>query len=141
MPESRRCRITSAPGEPPGSRVMIVRSFEASRRSANFLIWVDFPEPSPPSKEMKRPRPAVRLIAASPISEPRGAGAEHADDELLGAVDRPPHGRSHGNGLGGIDRCFHRHIGPAPDPDHADPLAGGHRRLYRAVIDDARDQL
>src|SRR5215813_12731328 len=125
MPDRSRCRITSAPGEPPGSRVMTERSFEASRRSANFLIWVDFPDPSPPSKEMKRPRPAVRLIAASAMSEPRGAGAEHADDELLGAVDRASHGRSHSNGLSGINRCFHRHIGSAPDPDHADPLPGG----------------
>ena len=53
--------MISAPGEPPGSRVTIARSFAAARRSASFLICVDFPEPSPPSNEMNFPRPEGRL--------------------------------------------------------------------------------
>ena len=62
---------------------------------ASSLIWVDFPDPSPPSKEMNLPRTEGRLTAAaSPMSELLGAGAEHADDELARAVDRAPHGRS-----------------------------------------------
>src|SRR5690348_8758109 len=99
MPDRMRWRITSAPGEPPGSLVTIERSFAASRRSANFLIWVDFPDPSPPSKEMKRPRPAPRLITASAISQPRSAGAEYAGDEFLGTIHRAPHGRPHSDGF------------------------------------------
>ncbi len=56
--------MISAPGDPPGSRVTIARSFAAARRSASFLICVDFPEPSPPSNEMNFPRPeVVRFLA------------------------------------------------------------------------------
>ena len=47
--------MISAPGEPPGSRVTMVRSLAALRRSASVLIWVDLPDPSPPSKVMNRP--------------------------------------------------------------------------------------
>ena len=61
MPDSTRCRMISAPGDPPGSRVTMARSFAASRRSASFLICVDFPEPSPPSNVMNFPRPEGRL--------------------------------------------------------------------------------
>ena len=53
--------MISAPGEPPGSRVTMARSFAAARRSASFLICVDFPEPSPPSNVMNFPRPEGRL--------------------------------------------------------------------------------
>ena len=51
--------MISDPGEPPGSRVTIARNFAAARRSASFLICVDFPDPSPPSNEMNFPRPDV----------------------------------------------------------------------------------
>src|SRR5579859_752421 len=135
MPDRIRCRMTSAPGEPPGSRVTIERSLAASRRSANFLICVDFPEPSPPSKEMKRPRPKGRLIAASAMSEPFGAGAEHADDEFLNAIDGPPHGRAHADRFRSIDRLLHRDLAAAPDPDHPDLLAGCNRRAHGSAID------
>ena len=33
MPDNTRCRMISAPGDPPGSRVTMARSFAASRRS------------------------------------------------------------------------------------------------------------
>src|ERR1700761_7758820 len=99
--------MTSAPGEPPGSRVTRTRSFATSRRSANFLIWVDFPDPSPPSKEMRRPRPGVRLTAASGISEPLDAGAEHADHQFAHAIDGAAHGRSGADRLRGINRRLH----------------------------------
>src|SRR3954467_3736158 len=94
MPDNTRCRMTSAPGEPPGSRGTITRNFAASSRSASFLIWVDFPDPSPPSNVMKRPRPDGRLTAISDMSELLGARAKHPDDELAPPVDPPPHGRA-----------------------------------------------
>ena len=56
--------MISAPGEPPGSRVTMARSFAAARRSASFLICVDFPEPSPPSNVMNFPRPEGRCSVA-----------------------------------------------------------------------------
>src|ERR1700712_4426931 len=113
MPESTRCRMISAPGDPPGSRVTMARNLAASRRSARVLIWVDFPDPSPPSKVMNCPRPeglvtaaltvsltvclvvslVVSLAICLAISEFLGAGAEHSDHEFAGAVDRPPHRR------------------------------------------------
>src|SRR6478735_3420691 len=112
MPDSTRCRMTSAPGEPPGSRVTMARSFATLRLRASFWIWVDFPDPSPPSNVMKRPRPDGRWTSCSVISELLGAGAEHSDHELAGTVDRATHGR-----------------------------AGGDRGPDRAAIDHARDKL
>ena len=61
--------MISAPGDPPGSRVTMVRNFAASRRPARILICVDLPEPSPPSKVMKRPRSGPALGAASVIAD------------------------------------------------------------------------
>ena len=90
---------------------------------------------------MKRPRPDDRWTSCSVISELLGARAEHSDHELAGAVDRAAHGRAGADRVGGIDRRLHRDIGPAPDPDHADLLAGRDRRPDRAAIDHARDQL
>src|SRR5665213_3984867 len=140
MPDSNRCRMISAPGDPPGSRVRMQRSFAALRRSASVLIWVDLPDPSPPSKVMNRPRPDALLAAASAISELLGAEAEHADDEFARAIDRAPHGGSLADGLSRIDRRFHGDIGAAPNPDDADPLAGLDGSADRPIIDDARDQ-
>src|SRR5664280_1743657 len=140
MPDRTRCRIISAPGDPPGSRVTTARSLAAFRRSASVLIWVDLPDPSPPSKVMNRPRPGTLLTAASAISEFLGAQAKRSDDELADAIDRPPHRRSHTDGIARIDRRLHGDVGAAPDPDHADLLAGLDRRTYRPVIDHARDQ-
>src|ERR1700712_2027380 len=108
MPESTRCRMISAPGDPPGSRVTMACNFAASSRSARVLIWVDFPDPSPPSKVMNRPRPdgrltppcTVALPIPTAISEFLGAGAEHSDHEFAGAIDRPPHRRAGGDGFG-----------------------------------------
>src|SRR6476660_8508716 len=48
--------MTSAPGEPPGSRVRITPKPADVRRSASSVEWVDLPVPSPPSKVMNRPR-------------------------------------------------------------------------------------
>src|SRR5664279_3094917 len=141
MPDSTRCRMISAPGDPPGSRVTTARSLAAARRSASVLIWVDLPDPSPPSKVMKRPRPGVLLTAVSAISELLGAEAKHADDEFARPVDRPPHRRSPGHRFGRIDRRFRGDIGAAPDPDDADLLAGFDGCANRPAIDDARDQL
>src|ERR1700685_1167382 len=119
MPDSTRCRMISAPGEPPGSRVTTVRSFAAFSRSASALIWVALPDPSPPSMLMKRPRPLARLTAVSAISELLGAEAEHADDEFAHAIDRPPHGRSLADRFRSKHRRLHRDIGTAPDPHDA----------------------
>src|SRR5580692_11597585 len=132
--------MTSAPGDPPGSRVTMARNFAALRRSAKVLIWVDFPLPSPPSKVMNRPRPGVLLTAASAISELLGTGAKHPDDEFAGTIDRPPHRQSLANRLGGINRRLDGNVGAAPNLDQADLLAGLDRRAYRPIIDNARDQ-
>jgi len=42
-------------GVPPGSRVTMWERFVWFRWLAIFFIWVDFPEPSIPSKVMKWP--------------------------------------------------------------------------------------
>ncbi len=54
-PERRICRIASAPGEPPGSRVSSTSQPHARKWDASNLAWVDFPVPSPPSSVMNRP--------------------------------------------------------------------------------------
>src|SRR4051812_29773889 len=140
IPDSTRCLMISAPGDPPGSRVTMARSFAALSRSASILIWVDFPDPSPPSKVMNRPRPAVLLTAVSAISKLLGAGAKHSDDEFARTIDRPPHRRSLADRLRRINRRLHGDIVPPPDPHDPNPLAGFDRRTYRPVIDDAGDQ-
>src|SRR5450631_1410199 len=141
MPDNTRCRMISAPGDPPGSRVTIVRNLAASRRSASVLICVDLPDPSPPSKVMNRPRPGALLIAVSAISELLGAGAKHSDHEFAGAIDRPPDRRSPGNRFCRVNRRLHGDIGAPPNPDDADLLAGLHGGAYRPAISHARDQL
>src|SRR6202035_5051099 len=141
MPDKTRCRMISAPAEPPGSRVTMVRSLAAFRRSARGLSWVDLPDPSPPSKVMKRPRPGGLLIAASAISELLGAEAKHSDHEFTRAVDCPPHRRSLAHWIGRVNRRLHGDVGPAPHPDDADLLAGFDGGANRAAVDHARDQL
>src|ERR1700690_2122181 len=131
MPDSTRCRMISAPGDPPGSRVTTARNLAAFRRSASVLIWVDLPDPSPPSKVINRPRPGVLLTAVSAISEFLGAQAKHSDHEFAHPVDRPPHRRSHRHRIGREDRRLHGNVGAAPDPDDADLLAGCDRRPNR----------
>ena len=55
FPSTRRLRISSAPGDPPGSRVKTT-SWPSDRRCADSrAACVDLPEPSIPSKVMKRP--------------------------------------------------------------------------------------
>src|SRR6202158_3963477 len=141
MPESTRCRMISAPGDPPGSRVTTVRSLAAFSRSASVLICVDLPDPSPPSKVINRPRPDALLTAVSAMSELLDAEAKHSDDEFARTVDRPPHRRSHADGIRGINRRLHGDIGAAPNPDHADLLTGLDGRADRPVINHACDQL
>src|ERR1700675_1223332 len=141
MPDSTRCRMISAPGDPPGSRVTTVRSLAAFSRSASVLICVDLPDPSPPSKVMNRPRPGARLTAVSAISELLDAEAKHSDDEFTRTVDRPPHRRSHADRFRRINRRLHGDVGAAPNPDHADLLTGLDWRADRPIIDHARDQL
>src|ERR1700720_3384501 len=140
IPDSTRCLMISAPGDPPGSRVTMECNFAASRRSASALICVDLPDPSPPSKVMNRPRPGVRLTAASAILELLGACAKHSDDELARPIDCPPHRRSLADRFRRIDRSLHGHLGAAPYPDEADLLTGLDRRTHRPIIDHARDQ-
>src|SRR5664280_2101146 len=135
MPDSTRCRMIAAPGDPPGSRVTTVRSLAAFRRSAKVLICVDLPDPSPPSKVMNWPRPGARLTAVSAISELLDAEAKHTDDEFARSVDRPPHRRPHADGFRRINRRLHGDVGATPDPDDADLLTGLDRRADRPIID------
>src|SRR3954453_8195848 len=141
MPDSTTCLMISAPGEPPGSRVTIARILATFRRSASILICVGFPAPPAPSKVMNRPRPGVRLTAASTISEFLGAQAERTDDEFACTIDRPAHRRSHADGFSRINRRLHGDIASAPNPHDTDLLAGLHRRAHWSAIDQARDQL
>src|SRR5260370_41691156 len=124
IPDNTRCRMISAPGDPPGSRVTTVRTLAAFSRSASVLICVDLPDPSPPSKVMNRPRPGARLTACSAISELLGAEAKHADHELARPVDGAPHRRPLAHRFRRIHRRFGGDVATAPDPDHADLLAG-----------------
>src|ERR1700722_10065423 len=140
MPDNTRCLMISAPGDPPGSRVTMVRSLAAFRRSASVLIWVDLPEPSPPSKVIKRPRPGGLLIAASAISELLGAEAKHSDHEFARAVDRAPHRRALADRIRRVDRRLHGDVSAAPHPDDADLLAGFDGGANRTAVDHARDQ-
>src|ERR1700690_1996758 len=133
MPDNTRCRMISAPGEPPGSRVTMARSLAAFRRSASVLIWVDLPDPSPPSKVMNRPRPGTRLTARSAISEVVGAETKHADYEFAHAVDRPPHCRSLAHRVRRANRRVHGDVGAPPCPDDADRLAGVDGGAIRAA--------
>src|SRR5438445_605667 len=103
--------MISPPGEPPGSRVTMARSLAAASRSASFLICVDFPEPSPPSKEMNRPRPDGRFTCVSAMSELLGAGAEHADHELARPVYGAAHRRSRADRFTCIHRLLHCDVG------------------------------
>ena len=56
MPDNTQMPDDFGARRSPGSRVTMARSFAASRRSASILICVDLPDPSPPSKEINRPR-------------------------------------------------------------------------------------
>src|SRR5665647_1790815 len=134
MPDSTRCRMISAPGDPPGSRVTTVRSLAAFRRSASVLICVDLPDPSPPSNVMNRPRPGAFLTAVSAISELLDAEAKHSDDEFARTIDCPLHRRSHADGVRRVDRRHLGDIGAAPDLDDADLLPSLDRRADRPVI-------
>src|SRR5690606_15257434 len=55
-PETAILRISSAPGEPPGSRVWTTSSPAARSRSTNRRACVVLPAPSPPSNVMNLPR-------------------------------------------------------------------------------------
>src|SRR5689334_19019249 len=48
-PSTSRRRISSAPGAPPGSRVVTTVSPDWRKASASRRSWVDLPPPSPPS--------------------------------------------------------------------------------------------
>src|SRR4051812_45963987 len=133
--------MISAPGDPPGSRVTMVRRPAPSRRSASILIWVDLPDPSPPSKVINRPRAELSFAAGLTISELLGAGAEHPDHELAGAVDSTPQRGSGPHRFCRIHRRLHREIRTAPHLYKTDRLARLDRRPHRSMIDDAGDQL
>ena len=59
-PSTSSLRISSAPGVPPGSRVVTTASPASSRRAARRASWVDLPAPSPPSKVISRPASVMR---------------------------------------------------------------------------------
>src|SRR5262245_37252069 len=110
--------MTSAPGEPPGSRVRHPRMPRAVRRSASRAEWVDLPVPSPPSKVMNRPRIALlaacRFIADPPPRASRAracapsgaleAGAEQAEHEFGGGIESALRHRAGTHALGCLQR-------------------------------------
>ena len=59
-------RKASAKGEPPGSRVTIVWMPTFHSWSARRRAWVDFPDPSPPSKVMNLPTAMSPPLEAKP---------------------------------------------------------------------------
>ena len=71
-PDTRRWRISSAPGEPPGSRVARVSMPRASSAAQSRAVCTVLPAPSPPSSVMKRPR-VMRRRRASTRPGPRSA--------------------------------------------------------------------
>src|SRR5581483_1532641 len=74
--------MSSAPGAPPGSRVVTTVSPAARKASARRRNCVDLPPPSPPSKVMKRSGCAGG--AAAGISP-----SVFAEDEMLQHGDNP----------------------------------------------------
>src|SRR5262245_3317639 len=109
--------MTSAAGEPPGSRVSTTSMPTACSRAPSSAEWVDLPVPSPPSKVMNRPRisplagsvviaaqrkakkPGKKALpAASGACAGAGgaleAGAEQADHELGGGIESASRHRS-----------------------------------------------
>src|SRR5579862_3215923 len=96
-PDKITCRMISAPGDPPGSRVSTTPIPIDRKRCANAAAWVDLPVPSPPSKVMKRPRISASLSSeilllhapeeAETILHPLDAGAEQVDDHLGRGVE------------------------------------------------------
>ena len=63
--------------------------FRASSRSASVLIWVDLPDPSPPSKEMKSSAPARSFDRCFSHGQSFSAPARNSSDhEFAHAVDR-----------------------------------------------------
>src|SRR5262245_5346838 len=149
--------MTSAPGEPPGSRVRNTRVPRAVRRSASRPEWVDLPVPSPPSKVMNRPR--ISLLAACPViaapphasrasraraCAPGGAleaGPEQPEHELGGGIEGALRHRAGAYALSGLQRRLEHDGIAAPDLQGADLLALLHRRRHRPAVDHTRDDL
>src|SRR6185436_12730185 len=124
-PETSRPRIASAPGEPPGSRVVTATCPRARKASARRWTWVDLPAPSPPSKTMKRAGPAVAIMPPRSLRlRLRGLAEHHAvevDHDAAADADLR-HVLCRHQGVGEFRHVRHRH------DQLADFLAGGERR-------------
>src|SRR5262249_44415808 len=92
-PVVSRRRISSAPREPPGSRVSSTSSPAARRAAASRRAWVDLPAPSPPSSVMNRPGSAKTPVSAS--------------DQVFGGGDHAAEGAELLHGGGGDQRYLH----------------------------------
>src|SRR5579885_3627441 len=113
-PDKRMCRIISAPGEPPGSRVSTTASPSAVSFSASLLACVDLPLPSPPSKVMKRPRIAL------PRHDPFGAGTEQADHRFGHGIEGAAGETASLDIGGGVHGRFQHDVFAAPHFERAD---------------------
>src|SRR6185312_3876085 len=79
-PSTISLRISSAPGEPPGSRVVKVWMPSLPSDAARRFTWVDLPVPSPPSSVMKRP---VFIPEISFLPETLHGAGQPPEDALL----------------------------------------------------------
>src|SRR4051794_26410738 len=98
--------MSSAPGDPPGSRVSTTSRPRVRKASARSRACELFPLPSPPSKVMKRPRTS--------------AAEGHIDEAVPGLE---PHGGDGGDILRGFDREFGNRTAFEVELDHARFLA------------------
>src|SRR5262249_44779276 len=141
-PDSSTWRITSAPGDPPGSRVSTTPIASDFSRSTSAAAWVDLPDPSPPSNVMNRPRifelsPA--LARAGFAFHLPGAGADQADHHLGRGVERALRQAAGTDGLARLQLYLVRQGIAAPHPQQTDPLALIDRHRERPAIGDPGD--
>ena len=86
-PDSSASRISSAAGEPPGSRVENTLRPARASRLARMPAWVDLPEPSPPSNVMNLPvSPASRCMPLRATSSQPKASTSNEFEPAHGEV-------------------------------------------------------
>ncbi len=134
-PDRMTSRRTSAPGEPPGSRVRTTASPSSRSRAARRRAWTDLPAPSPPSSVMNRPRAGARRISFS-RTRLRIRFVANSIPASSARLLKPPRGTA----VWVFSGASSASVLPAPHLEPRHLHARGDRRLQRADIDDLRHQ-
>src|SRR5690554_3049410 len=119
-PVTSNSRMSSAPGAPPGSRVVTTLCPNAESRSASRLIWVDFPAPSPPSSVMNLSRATPSVAEHDVLQATHGPGKNTLPLHRAARIKLV---------------LLNRHVRRL-DLQHAHFLPGSNRRNNRRVIGD-----